>query len=160
MENVYHWLQANLPQTTTFSLVHNDYKLDNVMLASDDPGRIVAIFDWDMCTLGDPLSDVGSLLTYWMEPADQAQLLSLSMMPTGDWGFLSRNELIDRYAERSGRSVENIHFYHTLGLFRLAVIAAQIYIRYVRGQTQDPRFASIGPSIPRIAQAAQAVALA
>jgi aminoglycoside phosphotransferase (APT) family kinase protein len=160
MEYVYHWLQANIPQTTTFSLVHNDYKLDNVMLAADDPGRIVAIFDWDMCTLGDPLSDVGSLLTYWMEPADQAQLLSLSMMPTGDLGFLSRTELIDRYAVRSGRSVENIHFYHTLGLFRLAVIAAQIYIRYVRGQTQDPRFASIGPSIPRIAQAAQAVALA
>jgi aminoglycoside phosphotransferase (APT) family kinase protein len=81
------------------------------------------------------------------------------MMPIGDWGFPTRAELLARYTERSGRSLENIHFYHTLGLFRLAVIAAQIYIRYVRGQTQDPRFASIGPSIPRIAKAAQAVTL-
>ncbi|NKQ36521.1 MAG: phosphotransferase family protein, partial [Chloroflexi bacterium] len=81
METVYHWLRDNLPQTTQFSLVHNDYKLDNVMLAADDPGRVVAIFDWDMCTLGDPLSDLGALLTYWTEPTDPPYLQAAAMMP-------------------------------------------------------------------------------
>jgi aminoglycoside phosphotransferase (APT) family kinase protein len=74
----------------------------------------------------------------------------MTMMPTGDLGFLSRAELVARYCEKSGRSVHNIHFYHTLGLFRLAVIIAQIYVRYVRGQTQDGRFAAFGGLIPLI----------
>ena len=154
MDTIYAWLKENLPPATGFSLVHNDYKLDNVMLAADDPGNLVAIFDWDMCTLGDPLSDLGSLLCYWTEPTDPAYLQGAAMMPTGDLGFLTRQELVERYAEKSGRSVHHIHFYHTLGLFRLVVIIAQIYIRYARGQTQDERFAAFGPMIPLMARAA------
>jgi aminoglycoside phosphotransferase (APT) family kinase protein len=160
MEAVYQWLKAHVPSSTQVSLVHNDYKLDNVMLAADDPSRIVAIFDWDMCTLGDPLSDVGATLAYWTEPADPDYLQSISMMPTGYSDFPTRAELVERYAERSGRSVNDINLYHTLGLFRLAVIIAQIYIRYLRGQTHDQRFAAFGPTIPLMAKAAQAVASA
>lgn len=157
MDTIYQWLTANLPQTDQFSLVHNDYKLDNVMLAAADPGQIVAIFDWDMCTLGDPLSDVGALLAYWTEPTDPPAMQAMAMMPTGDLGFLTRAELVERYARVSGRSVHHIHFYHALALFRVAVIIAQIYIRYVRGQTQDRRFANFGAMIPVMAQAALAV---
>ncbi|MBK8902209.1 MAG: phosphotransferase family protein [Anaerolineaceae bacterium] len=154
MDSIYQWLKANLPASADVSLVHNDYKLDNVMLAEDDPGRLVAIFDWDMCTLGDPMSDLGALLCYWTEPTDAPYFQQMAMMPTGDVGFLTRRELVERYAAKSGRSVHNINFYHTLGLFRLVVIIAQIYIRYARGQTQDARFAAFGPMIPLMAKAA------
>jgi len=157
MTAVYDWLTRNQPQTTCFSLVHNDYKLDNVLLAVDDPGRIVAIFDWDMCTLGDPLSDVGALLAYWSQPTDPPWLRGAATMPTGDLGFLSRAELVERYAEKSGRSLADMRFYHALALFRVAVIIAQIYIRYHRGQTQDGRFAAFGPMIPLMARAALGV---
>jgi aminoglycoside phosphotransferase (APT) family kinase protein len=158
MESVYEWLRANQPQTTSYSLVHNDYKLDNVILAPEDPGRLVAILDWDMCTLGDPLSDLGALLGYWSEPDDPVYAQALAMMPTGELGFMSRAELVRRYAEVSGRSVASIDFYYVLSLFRIAVIVAQIYIRYVRGQTQDERFAVFGQVIPLFARAAEDVA--
>lgn len=158
MDAVYAWLKANLPPTSAHSLVHNDYKLDNVMLDPADPGKLVAIFDWDMCTLGDPLNDLGALLCYWTEPTDPPYLQAMAMMPTGDLGFLTRQELAKRYAEKSGRSIADIRFYHALGLYRLTVIIAQIYIRYHRGQTQDQRFAAFGPMIPLMAQAALEVA--
>ena len=158
MDFVYYWLIANQPANTRSTLVHNDYKLDNVMLASDDPSRIVAIFDWDMCTLGDPLCDLGSLLAYWTEPTDPPYFQAMASMPLGTLGFMSRAELVQRYAKRSGQSVDDIAFYYALALYRLTVIIAQIYIRYARGQTQDSRFARLGQVIPLIAQAAQDVA--
>lgn len=154
MDRVYAWLKANQPAHTRVTLVHNDYKLDNVMLAADDPGRVVAVFDWDMCTLGDPLSDLGALLTYWTEPTDPPYLLATAMMPVGNMGFLKRDELVERYARRSGRPVGDIDFYHALGLFRLTVIVAQIYIRYLRGQTRDARFAAMEFMIPALARRA------
>jgi aminoglycoside phosphotransferase (APT) family kinase protein len=155
MDAVYTWLKDHRPPTGAATLVHNDYKLDNVMLAADDPGRLVAIFDWDMCTLGDPLSDLGALLTYWTEPDDPPYLQMTAMMPVGDGRFLKRDELINRYADRSGRDVRHIRFYHVLGLYRLVVIAAQIYIRYRRGQTQDARFEMFATMIPALARAAR-----
>ena len=154
MDTVYIWLKSNQPPTSAYSLVHNDYKLDNIMFDSSDPGKIVAIFDWDMCTLGDPLNDLGALLSYWTEPADPPYFLGMAMMPTGNLGFMTRRELVERYALKSGRSIHDIHFYHALGLFRLSVIIAQIYLRYHRGQTQDQRFAAFGPMIPLMARAA------
>lgn len=158
MEVVYHWLRNHLPQTAVFSLVHNDYKLDNVMFAADDPGQITAVFDWDMCTLGDPLSDLGALLTYWSQPDDPPYMQAIAMMPVGEeLPFFTREELAERYAAQSGRSLAGIRFYHALGLFRLAVIIAQIYIRYQRGQTQDPRFAQLDQMIPLVARAAQEI---
>lgn len=158
METVYGWLRENVPPANAPTLVHNDYKLDNVMLAADDPGRLVAIFDWDMCTLGDPLADLGALLTYWTEPGDAPYLQMTAMMPVGDSRFMTRAEIIERYAQKSGRDVSHIRFYHTLGLYRLVVICAQIFIRYQRGQTQDARFEGFGQMIPLLAQAALDVA--
>jgi len=154
MDNVYVWLRHHLPPASAPTLVHNDYKLDNVMLAYDDPSKLVAIFDWDMCTLGDPLADLGALLTYWTEPGDEPYLQMTAMMPVGDSRFPTRAELVQRYAQRSGRDVSHIRFYHTLGIYRLVVICAQIYIRYKRGQTQDQRFESFGTMIPLLAKAA------
>jgi aminoglycoside phosphotransferase (APT) family kinase protein len=159
MDTIYQWLNDNTPETSRFSLVHNDYKLDNLMLNQKDPRKIEAIFDWDMCTLGDPLSDLGSLLTYWSDPTDPPYLQVLATMPTGkDLGFLTRAQLVNRYTEKSGFSVDNITFYHTLGLFRLSVIIAQIYIRFVKGQTKDQRFESLGTIVPYVAKAAEDVA--
>ena len=157
MDAVYRWLRENEPPERALSLVHNDYKLDNVMLDVADPGHVVAVFDWDMCTLGDPLSDVGALLAWWCLPDDPPHFRTMAMMPL-DIRFLRREELIAHYAEHSGRDLSSIHFYHALSLFRVTVIIAQIYVRYVRGQTQDKRFAAFGPRIPAAAQAALEVA--
>ena len=153
MDSTYTWLKSNQPTTSVYSLVHNDYKLENIMLDSSDPGKMVAIFDWDMCTLGDPLNDLGTLLSYWTESTDPPYFQGISMMPTGS-DFMTRSELVERYAMKSGRSIHDIHFYHALGLFRLTVIIAQIYIRYHRGQTQDQRFAAFGKMVPLMARAA------
>ncbi|MFX0093960.1 MAG: phosphotransferase [Candidatus Hodarchaeota archaeon] len=107
-------------ETPRFSLVHNDSTGNE------------AIFDWDMTTLGDPLNDLGALLTYWRESNDPSYIQVLATMPNGDLGFMSRKELTKRYCEKCGLSAENIKFYHTLGLFRLTGIITQIYIRFVR----------------------------
>jgi aminoglycoside phosphotransferase (APT) family kinase protein len=151
---VHDWLRERCPVSGSASLVHNDYKLDNVMLAADDPGRLVAVLDWDMCTLGDPLADLGALLCYWTEPDDAPAFRAMSMMPASS-GFPSRAELVARYTERSGRDVREIGFYHVLGLYRLAVIAAQIFVRFHRGQTRDQRFAAFGPLVGVVAAAAR-----
>ncbi len=158
MNEIYQWLKANIPQSTDYTLIHNDYKLDNVMFDFQNPNKMVAIFDWDMCTLGDPLSDLGALLTYWSETSDPEYLKQIAMMPTDDIGFMTRSELVRRYTQKSGRSTENINFYHALGLFRLVVIIAQIYIRFVKKQTKDERFAGLGQLIPFIIRAASDVA--
>ncbi len=150
------WLKRNLPETRVFSLVHNDFKLDNVMFDPLDPDRLRAVLDWDMCTLGDPLSDLGALLAYWSEPDDPPYLNQLRMMPNRN--FLSRSELVRRYRKGTGCSTDAIGFYHALGLFRVAVIVAQIYVRYLRGQTQDRRFATFGDLVPALARAVCEVA--
>ena len=151
MDEIYNWLNNHKPLSSESALVHNDYKLDNIMLAANNPGKIEAIFDWDMCTLGDPLADLGSLLCYWIDPDDPDFFKQSAMMPL-DNSFLTRRELVARYTQASGRDVSNIRFYHALGLYRLVGIAAQIYIRYLKGQTQDKRFAMFGDMIPAIAQ--------
>jgi aminoglycoside phosphotransferase (APT) family kinase protein len=153
MDVVRAWLEERLPPPGAASLVHNDYKLDNAMFAAGAPGDLVAILDWDMCTLGDPLADLGSLLCYWSEPGDPPEFRAMAMMPAE--GFPGRAELVDRYAARSGRDVSGIAFHHVLGLFRLAVIAAQIYVRFHRGQTQDRRFEAFGRLVPVVAAAAR-----
>lgn len=142
MESMHVWLVANRPVTQKITLVHNDYKLDNAMFAVDDPSHLVAVFDWDMCTLGDPLADLGALLTYWCEPDDPPAFRAMAMMPSA--GFATRSQLVEHYARQSGLDVSGIRYYHALGLYRLAVILAQIYLRYHRGQTRDERFAPFG----------------
>jgi aminoglycoside phosphotransferase (APT) family kinase protein len=156
MDAVHDWLRERIPPGGAPALVHNDYKLDNVLLDVGDPGRVRAVFDWDMATLGDPLCDLGALLGYWSEPTDPPAFRALAMMPTSP-GFPSRVELVERYARVSGRDVSAVAFYHALGLFRLAVIAAQIYVRFHRGQTLDRRFAAFRDLVPAVAETALAL---
>lgn len=140
VEELYSWLVENMPESPAPTLVHNDYKLDNTIFADDDPARMTALLDWDMCTLGDPLLDLATLLTYWTEPGDPEHLLQLTPMPTGGYGFLTRKQIIARYAERSGRDVGDIRFYQALAHFRWMVFMQQMYFRYVKGMTEDHRF--------------------
>ena len=144
MAPVLRWLAGRLPGERGGALLHNDYRLDNCLLDGTDPARIAAVLDWDMCTQGDPLADLGYLLNYWVEPGDDPAWRAIASMPTWRDGFPSRAEAIGRYAARSGRDVDDILWYQVFAAFKLAVIIQQIYIRYVRGQTRDARFAAYG----------------
>ncbi|MFD2608151.1 phosphotransferase family protein [Deinococcus taklimakanensis] len=142
-ELVIAWLEANVPEESAHTLVHNDFKLDNLMLDPADPSRVVALLDWEMTTVGDPLVDLGLTLTYWTMPEQPGGAPSRIGAAARDQGFLTREELLERYAARSGRNVENVVWYEVLGHFKLAVIVLQIFARYRLGQTQDPRFAPL-----------------
>jgi aminoglycoside phosphotransferase (APT) family kinase protein len=149
-------LRDTVPEPLPPTVVHNDYKLDNVMLDPDDPDRLVAVLDWEMATVGDPLVDVGLSLVYWQQlstpPAEQTELGA----PGAAAGWYTREQFIERYADRSGRDLSGIGWYEVLGVFKLAVILQQIYHRYVRGQTSDDRFAHLDRRIALLAGAAQA----
>jgi aminoglycoside phosphotransferase (APT) family kinase protein len=137
------WLAANQPPERGAALLHNDYKYDNLVLHPEDLARVVAVLDWEMATVGDPLMDLGSSLGYWMDADDAPELRLLPAGPTTLPGNLRRAEVVQRYAARSGRDVSDILFYYVYGLFKIAVIAQQIYYRYRQGLTHDERFASM-----------------
>ncbi len=146
------WLAGNLPAQSGASLIHNDYKYDNVMLDPADLTRIVAVLDWEMATVGDPLSDLGSLLGYWVDPDDPEELRERPYGPTLLPGSLSRAQLVERYAQRSGRDPSSILFYYVFALFKIAVILQQIYKRFVDGHTRDPRFGALIHSVRILAR--------
>ena len=158
MDDVASWLRERIPADPEEpSIVHGDFKLDNVLLDPLDLGNIVAVFDWEMSALGDPLVDLGIFLAYWSPTAPPQQpdaLTTVSNRP----GYLSREEVIERYAVRSGRDVGAIRFYEVFALFKIAVVIQQIFYRYVRGQTDDPRFANFGGRVMYLAQQAASVA--
>ncbi len=156
MEEIAVWLQAHLPVSPPPTLVHNDFKLDNAMLDATDPGRLVAVFDWDMCTLGDPLADLGQLLCYWVQPGDPPGRLEASPMPSVP-GFLTRAEVIQRYAARSGRDVSHMALYETYGLWKTAIVVAQLYLLYIRGQSHDERLRDYDARMRQFAEAAHDV---
>jgi aminoglycoside phosphotransferase (APT) family kinase protein len=134
------WLKANTPDDVAACVIHNDYRFDNVVLDERDITRVVGVLDWEMATIGDPLMDLGNALAYWVEPGDDFMTRRLRRQPTHLPGMLSRREVIERYAENTGRVLDNWAFYEVYGLFRLAVIAQQIYFRYHHGQTRNPAF--------------------
>jgi aminoglycoside phosphotransferase (APT) family kinase protein len=136
------WLVENLPESPAPTLLHNDWRLDNMAVDPEDPGRCVAVYDWDMCTVGDPLADLGTLLALWSNRGEGQA--GMSPMPTQSVGFMSREEAVARYGERSGRDVSGVSYYDVFGTFKMAVVLQQIYVRYHRGQTQDKRFAGLG----------------
>jgi aminoglycoside phosphotransferase (APT) family kinase protein len=140
------WLAANIPQSRRTSLVHNDYKLDNTLLAADNPAQTVAVLDWDMCTRGEPLMDLGYLLALWADPGEEAEHIH-GRMPTWAPGFPTRRDAIERYTLRSGADVSDLNWYIIFSVFRFAVILQQIYVRFVRGQTHDERFAELGAAV-------------
>jgi aminoglycoside phosphotransferase (APT) family kinase protein len=143
MEQVAEWLNVHVPVESTASIIHNDYKYDNLVLDADDWTRVIAVLDWEMATLGDPLMDLGTSIAYWVDPGDPEVMQQLRLSPTNLPGNPSRAEVVERYAARSGRDVSNIVFYYTYGLFKVAVIVQQIYYRYRKGHTKDPRFANL-----------------
>ena len=154
IERLTQWLAANTPPESGAVVIHNDYKFDNLLLHPENPTRIVAVLDWEMATLGDPLMDLGTTLGYWIEETDPESLRLAAMGPTTLPGTLSRREVVDRYAEYSGREVADSLFYYCFGLFKIAVIVQQMYARYVRGHTRDPRFAKLNGVVTVLAEQA------
>ncbi|VVN82160.1 phosphotransferase family protein [Pseudomonas fluorescens] len=141
-EAVKAWLNKKMPADhPTSSIVHNDYRFDNVILDPNNPMQIIGVLDWELTTLGDPLMDLGNTLAYWIEADDPAPVQLMRRQPSHAPGMLTRRQFVDYYAERAGIQIDNFDFYYTYGLFRLAGIVQQIYYRFFHGQTQDKRFA-------------------
>lgn len=142
LEKSIEWLKANIPEMRRTALIHNDYKFDNIMLNPENLTEIVAVLDWEMATIGDPLMDLGSSLAYWMSKENGEALLSMPFNPRVLMENISRRELVEIYERKSGEQVSDILFYYVFGTFKLAVIAQQIYFRYAKGFTKDSRFAT------------------
>ncbi len=144
-ELVMNWLAQNLPVTdeSRGSLIHNDFKLDNVVFDRQNPARIIGVLDWEMATIGDPLMDLGNSLAYWVEAGDPEFMQAMRTLPSQVPGFLGRREQLAIYQKLSGCSLDAWAFYYTSGLFRLAVIAQQIYARFRQGDSSDPRFSKL-----------------
>jgi aminoglycoside phosphotransferase (APT) family kinase protein len=147
-----------VPAEAGASVVHNDYKHDNLVLDRDDLTCIRAVLDWELATVGDPLMDLGTTLGYWVEAGDPEPLRRLAFGPTHLPGNPSRRELAERYAAASGRHLGDLPFYYAFGLFKIAVIAQQIYFRWKQGLTRDPRFGHLLPAIATLGQQAARVA--
>jgi aminoglycoside phosphotransferase (APT) family kinase protein len=145
-------LRAAIPVSPAPTIVHGDYRLDNTMLAADDPGRIVAVLDWEMATLGDPLSDLGLFLVYWGR--DQSNLAGKDPSMAPGTGFLTREEVAEHYATRSGRDVSQLDFYEMLAAYKLAIILEGINARYLMGKTVGEGFDHIGVMVETIASTA------
>jgi aminoglycoside phosphotransferase (APT) family kinase protein len=143
LERAAAWLAAHMPPERGAALIHNDYKYDNVVLDPARLTRILAVLDWEMATVGDPLMDLGTMLGYWIDPDDPADMRIRSYGPTVLPGSLSRQGLVERYAERTGRDIGDALFYYVFALFKIAVIGQQIYKRWVDGHTRDPRFGTL-----------------
>jgi aminoglycoside phosphotransferase (APT) family kinase protein len=136
------WLRSNLPASGAPTLLHNDWRLDNMAVSPEDPGLCVAVYDWDMATRGDPLADVGTLMASWYEEGEERS--TLAPMPTTAPGWMSRDEALQRYGDLSGRDLTDIDWYVVFGTWKLGVVLQQIYIRWLRGQTEDTRFEPLG----------------
>ena len=134
------WLQDNMPADVGTVIIHNDFRFDNIVLDADDPQRIIGVLDWEMATLGDPLMELGCVLSYWVESGDGRIQQMLRRQPTHLPGMFTRKEVVDYYCERMNLTPDNWTFYEVYGYFRLAVIVQQIYYRYHHKQTRNPAF--------------------
>lgn len=146
-ERVMGWLDAHVPDDAAHSLVHGDWRFDNLVL-DPDTLAVKAVLDWEMATIGDPLMDLGATLAYWVQPDDDEPFLLFRRQPTHLPGMPSREQVVQRYLDHTGLVVPDVGwpFYEVYGLFRLAVIAQQIWYRYRAGQTTNPAFAVFGPA--------------
>ncbi|WP_299311295.1 phosphotransferase family protein [uncultured Aquimarina sp.] len=142
-EKVMKWMEEHQPKDYRYSLVHNDFKYDNVVFKDDSWKEVIAVLDWEMATLGDPLMDLGTSLGYWTMSSDHVFVQQGIPSPTIMQGNPSRSEIVELYTKKSGRDVDHLVFYYAFGLFKIAVIAQQIYYRYDKGLTTDPRFAQL-----------------
>jgi len=136
------WLNDNMPKESgKASVIHNDYKLDNVIFSAENPLQVIGVLDWEMATVGDPLMDLGCTLGYWVQTSDPDFFRESRTMPSDIEGAPTRGEIIQRFQQKTGLDVDNFPFYFCFGLFRLCVIGQQIYYRYYHGHTKDERFA-------------------
>jgi aminoglycoside phosphotransferase (APT) family kinase protein len=147
------WLAGHQPARHVAAVVHNDFKYDNLVLDPADPARIVAVLDWEMATIGDPLLDLGTTLAYWVDPSDPPELRALGLGLTALPGNLNRAQLVERYERRTRRDVGDALFAYVFGLFKVAVIAQQIYARFERGHTKDARFATLHLAVRALGRA-------
>jgi aminoglycoside phosphotransferase (APT) family kinase protein len=153
VESISAWLTEHMPASHETALIHNDYKYDNVVLDSSDSTKIIGVLDWEMCTLGDPLTDLGTALAYWVDPQDPEEMNEIRSAPTTLPGTLTRAQLVERYAVATGRDPGDMVFYLTFARFKVAVIIQQIYYRYAQGLTQDARFADMPTRIHALLRA-------
>lgn len=145
-EDVREWLDANRPQTEgSHSILHGDFRIDNLILSQGVTHKIKAVLDWEISALGDPLMDLGAALVYWVEPGDPASLKALKKQPSDALGMFTRREVVQYYAEQTGQKIDDFTFFYTYGIFRLAVIAQQIYYRYYHQETTNKAYAIYGP---------------
>ena len=153
METMAAFLRRRMPTSSGFppSLIHNDFKYDNLVLDPTRPTVIRAVLDWEMATVGDPLMDLGTTLGYWVEAGDPTPIRSLAFGPTFQPGSLTRAALVERYAALRGRDVPDPVFFYVFGVFKIAVIIQQIYARFVRKKTADDRFATLGAVVAVLA---------
>ncbi|MFT9849286.1 phosphotransferase family protein [Aneurinibacillus sp. REN35] len=145
------WLIRHLPSSPAPTIVHNDFKLNNMMFSPSNPQEAVAVFDWEMCTIGDPLTDLGCSLAYWTEAGEaETGLTSVTIYP----GFMTRREFVEQYAAKSGRDVSDIAYHLTFAFYKIAVVLQQLYFRWKRGEAQDERFANLDIGIRNLMQQA------
>ncbi|MDE0308636.1 MAG: phosphotransferase family protein [Acidiferrobacterales bacterium] len=146
--DIIRWLRQQPVPDAGFTLLHNDFKLNNIVLDLEDPVTPIALLDWDMCTRGDPLFDFATLLSYWVEPNDPPALNKVGQMPTStSTGWMNRKEVTDYYGAMSGQDLSDIHYYRVLTAFKHCIIFMQIYARFCRGTTTDLRIAELGPAL-------------
>jgi aminoglycoside phosphotransferase (APT) family kinase protein len=153
VETIGEWLKQNMPQSPPATIVHGDYRLGNTMMASTAPARLKAIFDWEMATIGDPLADVGYMMLHWIRPGDKVGYFNLQSVTMLD-GFPSRDEMIARYEQRSGRSMQALNWYVTLALWKAIVFMEGNYKRAITGATDDPYLKSFGEGVLELARRA------
>jgi aminoglycoside phosphotransferase (APT) family kinase protein len=147
------WLEANRPESGPATVVHGDYRLGNVMLSTDAPARVIAVLDWELSTIGDPLADLGYLVATYSDAGSPRTALELSPVTAAE-GFPSRKELAERYAERRGASLQELPWYEALALWKAAVFCEAIYGRYLRGERDDPWAAALVNGVPRLLEVA------
>ena len=158
VQQVGDWLAGHMPESPAATIVHGDYRLGNTMVADDAPGRLIAIFDWELSTIGDPLADVGYLTVTWLEPGEAEESVFSSLSPaTGREGFPSREELVSHYEERTSRSMSDLRWYQTLALWKAAVFMEGNYKRSLAGTTDDPWLKLFDEGVPRLAESAHAI---
>ena len=154
-ETIMAWLKDKMPPDTDKpAMVHNDYKFDNVVLNPESPEQIIGVLDWEMATYGDPLMDLGNSLAYWVEKEDPKEIQMFRTMPTNMDGAMTRSQILERYTELTGRDTTGFDFYYVFGLFRLLVIAQQIYYRYYHKITRNRKFASLILAVEGLAKTA------
>jgi aminoglycoside phosphotransferase (APT) family kinase protein len=144
VETLTRWLAEHVPQSPAATLIHNDFKLNNMLLDANDLTRVTAVLDWEMATIGDPLFDLAITLSYWVNADDPEELRTILPTVTTMPGFIRRENFMEIYAQKSGRDLSSLDFYMIFAYFKLAVIIQQIYVRWKRGQTRDERFGAFG----------------